>query len=294
MEKFRLFDVLTKDVSKGGDNNRLFCSYVSSKIINNESNACICFPIGSIDGNIIEKDLATMPHLIVAGYDGKSTKILDSIICSLMLNYSPGLLVMIIIGNESSKLSRYGAIPHLLTDGIVSSCNETQDLMKYLNDEIDKRFVAIRDAVVCNLARYNASVKDSTLPRVVVIVEDMEKLLKQKPEFAETTDIISRVGRSVGIHLIAGTEKPLLLGQRVFANIASRVCFKVLTEKESVVSIGEKGAENLNGDEILYKEIFEDRSQKYDAIFPDEKNIDSIISLAKSCYKNSDILSGEK
>ena len=229
-------------------------SVILSEIIssNNFNKKEIKLPIAlgkSISGNPIVVDLASMPHLLVAGTTGSGKSVcINGIIVSLLYKHSPDNCKFILIDPKMLELSSYEGIPHLLTPVITEAKKATMAL-GWTVQEMENRYKLMTSEGVRNIDGYNQKHK-LKMPYIVVVVDEMSDLmLVSGKEIENYVQKLSAMARAAGIHIIMATQRPSVdvITGTIKANFPTRISFQVSSKIDSKTILGEQGAEQLLG-----------------------------------------------
>ena len=229
-------------------------SVILSEIIssNNFNKKEIKLPIAlgkSISGNPIVVDLASMPHLFVAGSTGSGKSVcINGIIVSLLYKHSPDNCKFILIDPKMLELSSYEGIPHLLTPVITEAKKATMAL-GWIVQEMENRYKLMTSEGVRNIDGYNQKHK-LKMPYIVVVVDEMSDLmLVSGKEIESYVQKLSAMARAAGIHIIMATQRPSVdvITGTIKANFPTRISFQVSSKIDSKTILGEQGAEQLLG-----------------------------------------------
>ena len=94
----------------------------------------------NIGGKTVVVDLASMPHLLIAGTTGSGKSVgINTMILSLLYKYSPEDCKLIMIDPKMLELSLYEGIPHLLTP-VVTEPKKAVVALKWIVREMEKRY----------------------------------------------------------------------------------------------------------------------------------------------------------
>jgi len=209
----------------------------------------------SISGIPIVGDLATMPHLLIAGTTGSGKSVcINAIIVSLLYKLNPDLCKFILIDPKMLELSAYEGIPHLLCPVITDSKKATSAL-GWTVREMNSRYKLMSKEGVRNIDGYNAKHK-LKMPYIVVVVDEMSDLmLVAGKEIENYIQKLSQMARAAGIHIIMATQRPSVdvITGTIKANFPTRISFQVSSKIDSRTILGEQGAEQLlgNGDMLF-------------------------------------------
>lgn len=217
------------------------------------------------DNSIFMVDLATMPHLLVAGATGMGKSVgLNVIIASLINKKTPNELKLVLIDPKQVELSVYEKIsrpyiaklkdmPAVITD--VDGARRTLDAVCNL---MDSRYNTLQNYGVRNIVEYNNLPGIQKLPYFVVIIDEYGDLIMQTTgrEMEKAICRIAQKARAVGIHMIISTQRPAadIVTGNIKANFPTRIAFRTTTGTDSRVILDRSGAEKLtgNGDMLFF------------------------------------------
>jgi len=203
----------------------------------------------SISGIPIIADLASMPHLLIAGTTGSGKSVcINTIIMSLLFKHGPENCKFILIDPKMLELSSYEGIPHLLTSVITDSKKATSAL-SWTVREMENRYKLMSSEGVRNIDGYNQKHK-LKMPYIVVVVDEMaELMLVSGKEVESYVQKLSAMARAAGIHIIMATQRPSVdvITGTIKANFPTRISFQVSSKIDSKTVLGEQGAEQLLG-----------------------------------------------
>ena len=227
--------------------------YLSEIILSNEfSKKEIKLPIAlgkSISGIPITGDLASMPHLLIAGTTGSGKSVcINTIILSLLYKHSPDKCKFILIDPKMLELSTYEGIPHLLCP-VITEAKKAASVLGWVVKEMESRYRLMTKEGVRNIDGYNAKHTHS-MPYIVVIVDEMSDLmLVAGKEIENYIQKLSQMARAAGIHIIMATQRPSVdvITGTIKANFPTRISFQVSSKIDSRTILGEQGAEQLLG-----------------------------------------------
>ncbi len=208
-------------------------------------------------GEAIAADLTKMPHLLIAGATGSGkTVCLNSIISCLLLHNPPNIVQFIMIDPKRVELTPYNGIPHLATP-VITDTNKALSALRWLNQEMDKRYQKLAVAGVRNIEGYNKKKGgDERLPYLILIIDELADLMMAG--FDEVERILCRLAqlaRAIGIHLVVATQRPSVdvVTGLIKANFPTRISFAVTSQVDSRTILDSGGAEKLLGrGDMLY------------------------------------------
>ena len=213
----------------------------------------------NISGEILSADLASMPHLLVAGTTGSGKSVcINAIILSLLYQFDPSQCRMIFIDPKIVELKFYDGIPHLLTPVITESGPALRAIRHCVN-EMERRYDILGKAGARNIKSYNKNAEEkgtASMPYWVIVIDEFADLMAVSGK--ETEALIARLAaksRAVGIHLILATQRPStnVITGVIKGNIPARIAFMVASNNDSRIILDSSGAEKLLGrGDMLY------------------------------------------
>ncbi|MDD5066450.1 MAG: DNA translocase FtsK [bacterium] len=214
-------------------------------------------PLGKdISGNLVKINIKDCPHLLIAGSTGSGKSVLlNSIICSLIYNTTPDRLRFIMIDPKMVELKIYNGLPHLLTE-VITNPKHTIVILKYMVEEMEKRYDMLVSVGARDIDRYNEKVRRSRdseyqeLPHIIIIIDEFADLMMVVPRDLEELIVrLAQKARAVGIHLVIATQRPSVdvITGIIKANFPTRIAFQVASRIDSRTILDTMGAEKLLG-----------------------------------------------
>ena len=209
----------------------------------------------NISGTPIIGDLASMPHLLIAGTTGSGKSVcINTIILSLLYRHTPEKCKFILIDPKMLELSTYEGIPHLLCP-VITEAKKAASVLGWVVKEMESRYRLMTKEGVRNIDTYNDKHK-LPMPYIVVVVDEMSDLmLVAGKEIENYIQKLSQMARAAGIHIIMATQRPSVdvITGTIKANFPTRISFQVTSKIDSRTILGEQGAEQLLGKgDMLY------------------------------------------
>ena len=209
----------------------------------------------NISGTPIVGDLASMPHLLIAGTTGSGKSVcINTIILSLLYRHTPDKCKFILIDPKMLELSTYEGVPHLLCP-VITEAKKAASVLGWVVKEMESRYRLMTKEGVRNIDGYNSKHKFS-MPYIVVVVDEMSDLmLVAGKEIENYIQKLSQMARAAGIHIIMATQRPSVdvITGTIKANFPTRISFQVTSKIDSRTILGEQGAEQLLGKgDMLY------------------------------------------
>lgn len=266
-------------------------------------------------GEIETTDLSEMPHLLVAGATGSGKSVaVNSMICSLLYNFSPDELQMIMIDPKVLEFSVYNGIPHLHLP-VVTDPKKATVALDWAVREMERRYERLADLGVRDIRGYNRRVKNLTeqarkdqragkeesaalsklgvdaegnpkhtpLPYLVVVIDEFADLMMTaSKEVEQAVARLAQKARAAGVHMILATQRPStdVITGMIKANFPARIALRVTSNTDSRVILGSNGAENLlgNGDMLIMPPGSSDLERIHGAFVSDEE-IEQIVDF---------------
>jgi S-DNA-T family DNA segregation ATPase FtsK/SpoIIIE len=200
-------------------------------------------------GNPVVMDLASLPHVLIAGATGSGKSVcINSIVASLLFTKPPDQLRMLMIDPKRVELTPFNGIPHLIAPVIVE-VDEVNPALRALMREMFRRYKLMEEIGTRNIAGYNAKSKEHMSYLVLVVDELADLMMVGGFEIEQNLVRLAQLGRATGIHLVLATQRPSVnvVTGLLKANIAARVAFAVASQVDSRVILDTVGAEKLLG-----------------------------------------------
>ena len=260
-----------------------------SEILNNSDfkKKDIKLPIAlgkNISGVPIVGDLASMPHLLIAGTTGSGKSVcINTIILSLLYRHTPDKCKFILIDPKMLELSTYEGIPHLLCP-VITEAKKAASVLGWVVKEMESRYRLMTKEGVRNIDGYNAKHK-LPMPYIVVVVDEMSDLmLVAGKEIENYIQKLSQMARAAGIHIIMATQRPSVdvITGTIKANFPTRISFQVTSKIDSRTILGEQGAEQLLGKGDMLYMSSANKIVRIHAPFVSDNEIEKINSSLRS------------
>ncbi len=238
----------------------------------------------SISGTPIIGDLASMPHLLIAGTTGSGKSVcINTIILSLLYKLTPNKCKFILIDPKMLELSTYERIPHLLCP-VITEPKRAASVLGWVVKEMESRYRLMTKEGVRNIDGYNEK-HSLPMPYIVVIVDEMSDLmLVAGKEIENYIQKLSQMARAAGIHIIMATQRPSVdvITGTIKANFPTRISFQVTSKIDSRTILGEQGAEQLLGKGDMLYMTSANRIVRIHGPFVSEKEIKKVNDFLRS------------
>lgn len=215
----------------------------------------------TIDGSPFYADLATMPHLLIAGQTGSGKSVgINAMICSVLMRAAPAEVKFIMIDPKMVEMGIYADIPHLLTPVVVDP-HEAANALKWAVVEMERRYKLLAQYKHRNVDLFNQAIRQGleaeegeepleVLPKIIVVIDEMADLMMvARGEVEESIARLAQKSRAIGIHLILATQRPSvdIITGVIKSNLPSRLSYRVSQKNDSRIILDANGAERLLG-----------------------------------------------
>jgi len=217
-------------------------------------NSPLAFVLGrNVSGQPVVADLSRMPHMLVAGTTGSGKSVyIEALTLCLVMNNTPADLRLAMIDPKMVELVRFNGLPHLL--GKVETSHERcLGVLKWAVAEMEQRYRLLEEGHSKDISSYNRKMQrrgQPTLPRIVVMVDELADLMMAVPDETEHFLVrLAQMARATGIHLVVATQRPStdVVTGLIKANFPARIAFTVASSVDSRVILDTPGAETLLG-----------------------------------------------
>ena len=251
-----------------------------------------------IAGRAVMLNLATLPHVLIAGSTGAGkSSCINSIVTSLAVRNTPEQVRLILVDPKRVELGAYNDLPHLLTP-VVTNPKKAANALDWAVREMDLRYETLAEAGFRDITGYNAAFDRGDLPSaeepdpvtgrgyerlpfIVIVVDELNDLMMVAPrDVAASICWIAQMARAVGIHLVIATQRPSVnvITGVIKANVPSRLAFSVTSIADSRVILDQAGAEKLIGKgDLLMVTASSSRSQRIQCAWVDEDCVRKVV-----------------
>ena len=243
-------------------------------------------------------DLASMPHLLMAGATGQGKSVgLNAILVSLLYSKHPSQLKFVLVDPKKVELSIYNTIEkHFLAklpgeeDAIITDTKKVVHTLNAMCIEMDNRYDLLKEAGCRNIREYNEKFVarklnpekgHQFLPFIVLVVDEFADLIMTAGKEVEMPIArLAQLARAIGIHLIIATQRPSvnIITGTIKANFPARIAFKVSSKIDSRTILDTGGAEQLigKGDMLI---SYNGEVVRLQCAFVDTPEVDKIVDF---------------
>jgi len=254
------------------------------------------FALGKdVTGKPFTADLASMPHLLIAGTTGSGKSVcVNTILTGYLLNLTPDKLRLLLVDPKRVELTVYNGIPHLLADVIVDA-EKVVGALQWMLREMDLRYRMFQVAGARNIDEYNyhqTKAGEKIMPYIVVVIDELADMMMLAPD--DTQNALTRLAqlaRATGIHLIIATQRPSVdvLTGLIKANFPARIAFAVASGVDSKVILDQPGAERLLGrGDMLFQAPDAPSPVRLQGVFVSDNEISAVTEF----WRNQNTLEG--
>ncbi|MBQ9557883.1 MAG: DNA translocase FtsK [Clostridia bacterium] len=242
-----------------------------------------------VSGDPIIADLASMPHMLIAGATGSGKSICENcIIMSIIYKASPDEVKFIMIDPKAVELTVYNGLPHLAIP-VVTDPKRAAGALDWAVREMMRRYKLLSESGCRDIKSYNLRVKDDEnaepLPQYVIVIDELANLMMTSPKEVEDSICkLAQLARAAGMHLVIATQRPSVdvITGLIKANIPTRVALSVTSQVDSRTIIDHAGAEKLLGrGDMLYAPIDASKAQRVQGCFVSEDEVRSVVEFTK-------------
>jgi S-DNA-T family DNA segregation ATPase FtsK/SpoIIIE len=249
-----------------------------------------------INGRIVTSDLASMPHLLIAGSTGSGKSVaINAFIMSMLYKATPDQVRLILVDPKRLELGVYEGVPHLFTPIITEPKVAAVALLNAVR-EMEKRLKLLAEKGVRNIDQYNKLFEGETpslfenqenehrpIPYIVIIIDELADLMMlDGHNVEESITRLAQMARAVGIHLVLATQRPSVdvITGLIKANFPARISFRVATKVDSRTILDANGSESLLGrGDMLYLPSGSARVHRLHAPLVTEKEIAAVVEF---------------
>jgi DNA segregation ATPase FtsK/SpoIIIE, S-DNA-T family len=244
-------------------------------------------------GRPVVVDLASLPHLLIAGStgSGKST-LLGSILASIIYGVNSSDVQMVLSDTKGVEFGHFIGAPHLLYEP-ATSVYQTLERIEWLISEMERRLKVLQKASKQNVGQLEGNAR---LPYIMLCIDELADIVGDRTKSGddgkgptlgkialERLGKLAQKARATGIHIIASTQRPSakLIEGDIKSNFPSRLSFRLPSGVDSRVVLDTEGAEHLlqQGD-MLFVNPNKPGIQRLHAPYAQQADINSAVEVA--------------
>ncbi|NTV25626.1 MAG: DNA translocase FtsK [Chlorobiaceae bacterium] len=255
----------------------------------------------TISNEVLIEDLATMPHLLIAGATGAGKSVaINVILTSLLYAKRPDELKFVLVDPKRVELSQYQKLKNhflpkirgLEDQIIVTDPKKASGALQSVVREMERRYELLEKSGVRNIGEYNRKMPEETMFYLVVVIDELADLMiTAGREVEEPIARLAQMARAVGIHLIVATQRPSvdIITGVIKANFPSRIAFQVASKVDSRTILDVSGADQLlgNGD-MLFQSARMPKPDRVQCPYVSSEEVEAITSFIGSQPEQKD------
>ena len=252
------------------------------------------------DGTIIHAPISTFPHALITGTTGAGKSVfINSLLTSMMSIADPQEVKLIIIDPKGNEFGNYKDLPFMLTNPIID-LSDSASALEYLASEMDYRLQLFqKHGGKKNIEAFNDAVESGEiqgvekLPYIILMIDELADLMSQYKNEVEGS--IKRLGakaRASGVHMLLATQTPRkeYVDGAIKANVGTSFALMAANTTESLVTLGETGAEKLRKHGDFLAKIGGGQLQRGQAPFVEDEELLEIFDYLRSEYPKPDLV----
>jgi S-DNA-T family DNA segregation ATPase FtsK/SpoIIIE len=254
-------------------------------------------------GSAIVADLASMPHMLIAGTTGSGKSVcINSILMAILMTRTPEQVRLILIDPKMVEMAAFENVPHLLCP-IVNDMRRAEDILEWAAVKMDERYELFKETGVKNVTGYNRLTAEEIYQRLgavsdeeraqipthlsyyVLVIDELADLIMTSSKEVEMYIIrLAQKARAVGIHMLLATQRPSanVVTSLIKANMPCRISFRVASRLESRIVLDQNGAEVLLGQgDMLFLQPGTSSLIRAQGSYVDEDEIRTVVSALR-------------
>ena len=261
-----------------------------------------------IKGKTLMLNLATTPHLLIAGATGAGkSSCINAMVTSVLMRTTPDQVRLILIDPKRVEMGQYEGVPHLLT-APVTDPKKAANALHWAVREMERRYDILSNCGFRDIAGYNAAYDRDELPEtdfieegsreyerlpfIMVVVDELSDLMMVAARDVEDSICrLAQMARAVGIHLVVATQRPSVnvITGVIKANIPARLAFAVSSLADSRVILDQQGAERLVGKgDMLLLGPSSSTAQRIQGAWVEESEVREVVATWKAQFDSKE------
>lgn len=258
-----------------------------------------------VGGNDLIADLASMPHILIAGATGAGkTVCMNSVLAGLLMAKKPDEMKLMLVDPKIVEFGPYNELPHLVAP-VITNPKKVSLGLRWAINEMEKRYKLFAKAGVRNIEAFNkreiatqenlfnaeeggeeAKGPPRTVPYIVIVIDELADLmLADQAEIENCIARLAQLSRAVGIHMILSTQRPSVnvITGTIKANFPARIAFQVAQKVDSRTILDTVGADKLLGKgDMLFLPPGSSKLIRAQGALTSDKDINNIVEFIKS------------
>ena len=254
----------------------------------------------NLKGEAVSADIIKLQHILIGGSTGSGkSSCINAMICSLIREYSPEQVKLVLVDPKKVELAPYKSVPHLLMP-VITDPKKASDTLEELCGVMDGRYSTFEKVGVKTIEAYNKLVNKAVeagkqaklMPYIVVVIDELADLMQTAGKQVESSiQRLTQLARATGIHLVVATQRPSVdvVTGVIKSNISSRIAFATASGVDSRTILDAQGAEKLLGKgDMLYKPIGSSNATRLQGAFVSDEEVEKTVKAVNAKYENAE------
>lgn len=211
----------------------------------------------------------------------------QSLLASIVATNSPDDVRIMIVDTRTAMYKDFDGVPHMLFNNVATDDMQAEAQMKWLVEEMDRRYKMFAEAHCIRIAEYNQFAVEHEMPpmcRIVAVVDDIAEASK---EVQKRVMMLSAKARAVGICLVVKADNPDWFRNCsvMLTNLPTRLVVQTANGQHSQRLLGWRGAEKLrNIGDAYYKSMRYSDGIRVQVAVATQKEVQDVCMSAKNQY----------
>lgn len=270
-----------------------FRELVESDSFNNSDDAITCAIGEDVDGKKYVLDIAKMPHLLIAGGTGSGKSVgINVLLCSILFKHSPEDVRLILIDPKQVELAVYSDLPHMLIPEAISDPKQVLNALDWAIQEMENRYALLKKEKCQKISQYNKIIdttKTQKMPYILIVIDEVNDIMiRVGKSFEEKVTVLAQKARAAGIHIVLATQRPSkeVITGTIKANLPAAIAYATSRVVDSIIILGESGAEKLLGKgDLILKGPTEPNGVRIQGCFIDNHEIRKVTDYVRENNK---------